>query len=105
MYHACMEKAKSIPELVALKQTLNSGQLSPEDATTMKGSIEQAEVMFQEYCTCIAVKAEEGFRMAGYEISPVEIRFLSAAFRFETLYPDKQVRELFGMSVIPCMGL
>lgn len=84
---------------------LNSSQLSPKDTKDVKTGIEELEAMGQQYCTCIATKADEGFQLAGYNISPIEIRLLSAAFRFQTLYPDKQVRELFGMSILPCIDL
>jgi len=103
MYQACMSKTSSMPELVKMKQALNSGQLLPKDAQEVKEGIDEIETMFLQYCVCIKEKAHEGFQLAGYNISPIEITLLSAAFRFETLYPDKQVRELFGMSILPCM--
>lgn len=103
MYQACMEKTGSMPELVKMKQTLNSGQLSPTDAKEVKEGIDEIDAMFLQYCVCIEERANEGFQLAGYNISPIEITLLSAAFRFETLYPDKQVRELFGMSILPCV--
>lgn len=103
MYEACMEKTGSMPELVKMKQTLNSGQLSPKDAEEVKQGIDEIETMFLQYCVCIKEKAHKGFQLSGYNISPIEITLLSAAFRFETLYPDKQVRELFGMSILPCI--
>lgn len=105
MYQACMEKTSSMPELVNMKQLLNSGQLPPTDAVEVKSGIEDIEVMFQQYCECIKTKADEGFQLAGYDITPIEVNLLSAAFRFETLYPDKQVRELFGVSILSCMNL
>lgn len=103
MYQACMEKTSSMPELVKMKQLLNSGQLPPTDAVEVKSGIEDIEVMFQQYCECIKEKSDEGFQLAKYEITPIEMSLLSLAFRFETLYPDKQVRELFGMSILPCI--
>lgn len=105
MYKACTEKTATMPELVKMKQLLNSGHLSPTDAAEVEAGVKDVEAMFQNYCVCVAEKAEEGFRLSGYDISPVEITLLSAAFRFDQLYPDQRVRELFGMSIMPCMGL
>jgi hypothetical protein len=105
MYQACLEKTGSMPELVSMKQLLKSGQVPPSDAVEVKSGIEDIEVMFQQYCQCIKAKAAEGFQLAGYDITPLEVSLLSAAFRFETLYPDKQVRELFGVSTLSCLNL
>jgi len=105
MYKACNEKTATMPELVKMKQLLNSRQLSPTDAAEVKSGVEEVETMFHNYCVCVAQKADEAFQLSGYNISPVEITLLSAAFRFDQLYPDQQVRELFGMSILPCMGL
>lgn len=88
-----------------MKQLLKSGQLSPTDAAEVKSGVEEVETMFHNYCVCVVQKAEEGFQLSGYNISLLEITLLSAAFRFDQLYPDQQVRELFGMSILPCMGL
>ncbi len=100
-----MKKTGSMPELVKMKQILKSGELSPTDAIEVESGIEDVEVMFQQYCECIKTKADEGFQLAGYKITPIEMSLLSAAFRFETLYPDKQVRELFGVSTLSCLNL
>lgn len=101
LYTQCQQKLLMAPALVQIRAT-DPSTLTEEQIQEFDKIESNMDVLIKNICSCTCTRANNAFNAAGYDISSLEIALLSQAFRFETLYPDKAVRETFGIAILPC---
>lgn len=103
LYTQCQQKLLMAPALVQIRAT-DASTLTEEQIQKFDKIERDMDVLIKNICSCTCTRANNAFNAVGYDISSLEIAVLSQAFRFETLYPDKAVRETFGIAILPCFN-
>jgi len=103
LYTQCQQKLLMAPALVQIRAT-DPSTLTEEQIQEFDKIESDMDGLIKNICSCTSTRANNAFNAAGYDISTLEIALLSQAFRFETLYPDKSVRETFGIAILPCFN-
>ena len=101
LYTQCQQKLLMAPALVQIRAT-DPSTLTEEQIQEFDKIESDMGGLIKNICSCTCTRVNNAFNAAGYDISTLEIALLSQAFRFETLYPDKAVRETFGIAILPC---
>lgn len=103
LYTQCQQKLLMAPALVQIRAT-DPSTLTEEQIQEFDKIENDMDGLIKKICSCSCTRVNNAFNAAGYDISTLEIALLSQAFRFETLYPDKAVRETFGIAILPCFN-